>query len=531
MDAPIDMIGSMAVLDASAGMYVLSLALCDDMHDCVDALGLTAADFSRADPTVDMIYLIQTQKEVIAESHRLSQRLQSEKEKAERLARTDPLTGLANRRELAEWIDRESIAERRLAVFHLDLDHFKRINDTLGHAAGDAVVLAVAGILKDEAGETGIAARIGGDEFILVVESGAEDVEGARDARQRAERIVARVATPIVVPGGSARTSVSIGVTQSADRAAAISLDALLMETDFALYRAKEAGRNRVHVFDGKMRDSHLRMQALARDLGPAIESGQFKPVFQPQVDAWTGRILGAEVLARWDHPRFGRILPGEFLFLTGRGKLTERMDEVVQDRALRAYRTWARDGIAPDYLSFNVTASRLAVPGFVDGMRAELDRHGVPPHAVCFEIVEAVLLDETAEEIVAAANDLVRAGFRVVLDDFGTGRASMSALINVPFSMVKIDRSFVRGCPDAPKKRRLTKSIIDLAHSLDIDVLAEGVETRAERDALMAMGCVKAQGYLFSRPLDAGAFEAQLRASAPAAGSWRDMARTSSCA
>lgn len=425
---------------------------------------------------------------------------------AEELALTDTLTGLPNRRALMEFteslIRSKTPSQAPTYLMHFDLDRFKQVNDTLGHAAGDAVLKRVAIDLSDVIRPSDMVARIGGDEFVLVFNS----MPDLAAVEALGHRLIERVSVPIRFKGQMAQVFASIGIT-AVPQDHSKSVDVLLLEADLALYEAKETGRGTVRIFSSDLAEREAMAQRLLRDIEPAIAAGQFVPNFQLQVDYQTGQLFGAEMLARWDHPELGTLRPGQFLDIAERARLVEKIDLAIYDSALQHFASWKSQGIAPPHISVNVTGRQLMNAGFVDDFSALLEKHHLSPAEIVFELVETILLDGENNEVGQAARRLHEAGFALAIDDFGTGRASLTSLLSVPISLVKIDRAFVSNLHRDHKKAMLTEAMINIAHSLDLKVLAEGVEDQAECETLLGLGCSAFQGYFLHKPQPPSAF------------------------
>ncbi len=509
--APINLRASIAPLDSAGAAFLVLASLGTELPSLVAALKLNDSDFSYADPSVDMLYLLRTQAGLLKDTQALAERLQHAKDAAEALAYSDSLTGLPNRRALSDYtaalMSGDSARDGPAFLLHVDLDRFKQVNDTLGHAAGDAILKRVASDLRDAAEPGDIVARIGGDEFILILCT-PPDLAAAVAV---GTRLIERISMPLDVNGQQAQVGASIGIA-SIPEGSSKSVDTLLIEADLALYDVKNAGRGSVKAFSSALQDREALTQQLIRDIEPAITAGEFVPYFQIQVDYASGQVYGVEVLGRWEHPRFGMVLPQQFLYVAERAQLTEKIDCAIYEKALSHLAEWQAQGIAPPHLSFNITARKLVSPGFVDRFLGRIRRHGLHPSQIVFELVETILLDGEADDVRQAAVELHEAGFALAIDDFGTGRASLTSLISVPVDIVKIDRAFIANLQDDPRRALLTEAIVNIARALDLQVLAEGAEVRAECDLLLELGCSVFQGFFFGKAIPAQAFAETLR-------------------
>jgi diguanylate cyclase (GGDEF)-like protein len=503
---------SIAPADPSLGTYLVLTSLGAQLHTQLGPLGLNSTDFAHADPSIDMLYVLRTQGTLIDEMQGLADRLRIAKETAEAQAHTDQLTGLPNRRGLSVFAENLLAERERGAVatawlLHVDLDRFKQVNDTLGHAAGDAILKRVAGDLRAVLLPGDFAARIGGDEFVLVL----RDVPDTASAVDRARDVISRVQLPLDFCGQAIQVGASVGVTR-VEPASGQSVDGLLLEADLALYEVKRSGRGSVHVYSDTMRAREAVVRELIRDLEPAIARGEFVPYFQLQVDTARRSPLGVEALGRWMHPRHGLISPAQFLYVAERAKLVERIDTAIYAAALDWFARWKHEGIAPPHLSLNVTGAKLIEPGFVPRLRVAVGERGLAPGDIMLELVETVLLDGETDEVRRAAHAAVDAGFALAIDDFGTGHASITSLLSVPIRVVKIDRALVHGIHQDERRRTLTHSILQMCRALDLEVLVEGVEQIEDARAIEAMGCSAFQGFLYSRPLPGAGFAEVLR-------------------
>jgi diguanylate cyclase (GGDEF)-like protein len=420
-----------------------------------------------------------------------------------RLALHDPLTGLFNRRYLRLQLDATlARAERegsRVAVLVLDLDGFKPINDRLGHAAGDAVLVEVARRLTQQVRRGELVARLGGDEFVVVLDRCEEPDAVVRAA----QRLVAAVAAPIALAQDEVAVNTGVGVAFFP--ADGRDLDDLLRRADVALYRAKGAGAGEVRFFEATMDQELREREALQADLRAAIAADAIEPHFQPLVNLADGRLTGFEVLARWRHAVRGNVPPAVFVPIAEDCGLIDAMTERVLRRALRAARDW------PTHLTLalNIAPPQLRDAGLVDRLLALLHEAGFPPGRLEVEITETALMAD-----LAAARRTVLAlkaqGLRIALDDFGTGYSSLSHLSELPFDKIKIDRSFVASMHQRRESASIVNAIVGLGHSLNVPTTAEGIESADEARTLAQLGCDYGQGFLWARPMpahDAAAF------------------------
>ncbi len=404
----------------------------------------------------------------------------------------DSLTGLPNRELIIDRLD-QALARRRrdgraVAVLFLDVDHFKLVNDSLGHGVGDELLVGVASLLLHHLREVDTAGRMGGDEFVLVL----EELSGPAEAIAVAERLLVAVREPMLVGGEQVRTSLSIGIAVAAPGSTS---SELLAESDAALYRAKAAGRGRWEVFDAEMRLEALAQMALRRELSEALLAEQFRLHYQPIVELGSGYPLGFEALLRWEHPTRGLLLPGAFLSVLEDGDDDTPVAEWVLERACSDATAWANDA----FVSVNVSPRQLARPELARRVTAVLERTRLPADRLWIEITEDRPVD--AHQDIADVQRLRDLGVHVALDDFGTGYAGLTYLQRIPADIVKIDREFVSQVDTDPVSRGIVGAVVGLADVLGLQVVAEGVETAAQADALHRLGIVAAQGYLWARP------------------------------
>jgi diguanylate cyclase (GGDEF)-like protein/PAS domain S-box-containing protein len=414
----------------------------------------------------------------------------------------DALTGLPNRAlfldRLAQSLRRNERGTTHIAVLLLDLDRFKIVNDSLGHARGDELLIAIARRVESTLRPGDSAARFGGDEFTILL----ENLRDVSDATHAAARLLDELSRPFSIGGQEIYTTASIGVTiarQGDDP------EHLLRDADTAMYRAKSLGKARFEIFDEMMRGEALRRLQLETDLRHAIERNELRVHYQPIVALESGRISGFEALVRWEHPTSGLLPPAAFIGIAEETGLIAPLGEQVLRQACRQAKVW--NDARPDRpLTMNVNlSSRQFARNLVADVQQILEETELPASALTLEITETLLM-ENAETAAAMLHELKQLGCSISLDDFGTGYSSLSYLHRFPIDRLKIDRSFVRALGAEAKNWKIIRSITELAHSLDIDVTAEGVETEEQRWQLRGLRCGYAQGYLFSRPLDAAA-------------------------
>ncbi|MDX1635164.1 MAG: EAL domain-containing protein [Marinobacter sp.] len=416
-----------------------------------------------------------------------------------RLIRQDSLTGLANRTMFEEQLKRAiAQAERhgtRCAVIALDLDDFKQINDSLGHDTGDMLLQLLADRLQRELRDGDTLARLGGDEFALLV----EDFDSDEQLQTIANKLAATLGAPTPIRGITSRVTGSFGIAKFPDNAS--SPLEMMRYADIALYAAKDSGRDCIAFFDSQLEAELIEGLSLEQDIRRALGQNEFVPFFQPQYNAAKREIVGVEVLARWQHPKEGLLLPASFIPVAERSNLMLELDRAMIRRTLELL---AEAGAIPKNdkaytLSFNITAAQLLDRNFAGEMLDLCGRAGVSPRYLQFEIVERVLIDRSAHETLQKLRD---AGFGLSVDDFGTGFSSMSYLKNLPVTAIKIDRSFVEKLGQETASAGICEAIACIGRRLELTVIGEGVETEEQLKILRDFGVDAVQGYLLGRPM-----------------------------
>lgn len=434
-------------------------------------------------------------------------------ERINRLAFYDPLTTLPNRRLLRDRIDRALLNSARSgqlgALLFVDLDNFKLLNDTRGHAVGDELLVQVAQRLSQSVRSTDTVARQGGDEFVVVLESLNSDAQIAHSEASRvAEKCRSALAQPFALSCGEFHVSGSFGAVVFHGKS--VSTGELEQRADTAMYQAKLAGRNRIVFFEPSMLESLARRTGLEADLRDALPLGTIVPFFQAQVDV-AGRVVGAEVLLRWQHPQRGWISPMEFIPLAEETGLIMPLGAWVIEGACAQLIRWRDDPRAKHLsLSVNVSPLQFVQPGFVEHLKKLVEPGHFDPGRLQLELTEGLVI-RNLEEVIGRMHAVRALGIALSMDDFGTGQSSLGKLRRLPIQCLKIDKSFVEVLPGGPGEAAIANSIIMMATALGLDVIAEGVETEAQRASLESLGCVKYQGYLFGKPVPLDAFEAAL--------------------
>jgi diguanylate cyclase (GGDEF)-like protein/PAS domain S-box-containing protein len=433
----------------------------------------------------------------------------------------DALTGLPNRLLFQDRISQQLAAARRgettTGVLFADLDDFKVVNDTMGHGVGDELLVAAAERLSGLIRDCGTAARLGGDEFALLI----GDVADSAAVEEVADRVVAAFSEPFALASGAVLTTVTVGVATTRDSA---DTDELLRHADLALYAAKAAGKRQWRHYQPVLSAGLIKRRELQAALEEAVASSAFTLAYQPIVALTTGELAGFEALVRWPHPQWGMIQPDQFIALAEETGQIVPLGSWVLGQAAGDIARWRRDrrpepparhaapnrrvpaGATPPrglYVSVNVSARQFSAPGFVDGVRRILDTSGLEPRALMLELTESLLLRRN-ERLQSDLMELKDIGVRLAIDDFGTGYSSLSYLRELPIDVLKMDKSFVDGIAISAQRLALAEGIVQIARTLQLEVIAEGIESELQRDLLTSMGCQFGQGYLLAMPMEA---------------------------
>ena len=471
----------------------------------------------RDEPTVDG--LVFTLRDV-TEQHQLEEEMRHR-------AFHDALTGLPNRVLLQDRIAQQLASARRTAliagVLFVDLDDFKVVNDTLGHSVGDELLVEAAARLQELVRDSDTAARLGGDEFALLI----VNAENTAAVEAAAERVVSAFAEPFALATGLISSTVTVGVATTLD---SVDTEELLRHADLALYAAKAAGKRQWRRYQPVLSTGLLRRRELQEALEEAVSTHAFTLVYQPIVALDTGDLAGFEALVRWPHPQWGMMQPGQFITLAEETGQIIAIGAWVLERATSDLARWARAAeppptepvpgppgaerpgeqrpgeqrVAPPrdlYVSVNVSARQFADAGFADNVRSVLASSGLKSSALTLELTETALLRRD-ERLYSDLMELKSIGVKLAIDDFGTGYSSLSYLRELPFDVVKMDKSFVDGIADSEQRLALADGIVQIARTLRLDVVAEGIESEVQRDLLTEMGCHYGQGYLLAMPM-----------------------------
>jgi diguanylate cyclase (GGDEF)-like protein len=438
----------------------------------------------------------------------MAEEVRQEQEKLYRQANFDTLTGLPNRMmaldRINQAIHRARRTRQRFALFFVDLDNFKNVNDSLGHAVGDELLVATGARVRGALRDADTVARLGGDEFLVLAPDVCDDMQ----VEEIAERIIRAISEPQTLHGRKVVARCSVGIAIFPENGD--SLEKLMANADNAMYQAKSMGQGSAIFFTEEMNTRLRERMQMEQDLNVALEAGQLTLHFQPIFDANGHHHHGAEVLLRWNHPEKGLVSPADFVPLAEATGQIVAIGHWVIEQACRNWIAWQNAGIDPGFLAINI--SRIQFRKRFSKTLVELMSHyQIPPNALELEITESVLLDDH-KEVTEELSNLRAVGLKLSLDDFGTGYSSLSYLKRFRFDVLKIDRSFVAGVPGNADDVSLVKAILAMAKGLDLEVVAEGVESQDQLRFLRTQGCDLAQGFLFARPMDVEAYGAYLQ-------------------
>ena len=483
-------------------------------------LGVIAANFAK-DAAPSVIHAADLHERLSGLADQAATAIQNLEllEKVSHMAWHDALTGLPNRRLFEDRVEQELVRSRRVGepvcMFFVDLDNFKAVNDTYGHATGDELIRQVGQRLVDTVRSQDTVARVGGDEFAILLPGLVDQLS----INQLAERTLDAMHTPFSIFGEEVTTSASVGIAIAPEHGD--TYDDLLNRADEAMYRAKDHGRDAFEMFHnspGPVNPGRRSLddRQLNADLISALDGNQFFLLYQPYIDLRTAQIVGVEALIRWQHPTLGLLEPARFIPVAERSDLIVALDSWVLWQACRQLRTWRDHGMDPLRLSVNLASRDLSSPDFFDGVARTLTDTGVDPSLLELEITERVVLDKDGPAV-GNIDRLRELGVRFTIDDFGSGNSSLDRIGSFPVSTLKIDQSFVQVLGPEDEENSLVSAIIAMAGKLGLSCVAEGVETLLQSRVLLQRGCTTAQGYYFSPPLPPEGIEAMLNSLAPA--------------
>ena len=435
----------------------------------------------------------------------IEQRLEEQKRALHHQANHDALTGLPNRilfnDRLFHAIERARRSLNKLAVFFIDLDQFKQINDSLGHDIGDEVLRRVSIIFKNSLRKQDTLARMGGDEFMVIL----EDVKDTEDVSLVAQKMLDNLHEPLIIKGNPFFISCSIGISLYPNDGGV--MKTLIQNADAAMYKSKEMGRNIYQYYTVEMTERAYERVLMEANLRNAIKNEEFMVFYQPQFNALNGRIVGLEALVRWNHPELGVISPARFLPLAQETDMILEIDQWVMKKAIKQMSRWHHKGYFPGRITLNVSMKTLYKSDVVANLEKVIERHGCIAGNIELEITEDHMMKDP-EKSIAVLQRINEMGVRLAIDDFGTGYSSLAYLKRLPLDKLKIDQAFIRDLPYDDDDVAITRSIIALANSLKLDVIAEGVEKEEQKEFLVNNGCHIIQGYLYARPMPAEKLE-----------------------
>jgi diguanylate cyclase (GGDEF)-like protein len=483
-----------------AGRFAEGAVSTASAHLAGDALGVLAGTAAAIALTMTRL-MAALERRLTGRTEQLAASLRQANDDLQKIAYRDPLTELPNRlvfeQRLSESVARADREGTRLALLFIDLDGFKPINDSYGHSAGDAILRAVGERLRGLSRQGDTMARVGGDEFLMLLE-GAPD-EGS--AALVAARVLDTLGAPVTVGEKEVAVSCSIGVVFYPDGGAQ---SKLIAHADAAMYSAKRAGGSTYCFFEPRMEADAREQVDLLRDLRQAIENHELELYFQPKIDAKSGQVTAAEALLRWHHPVRGLVLPSVFIPVAERFGLIGMLGSWVIEDACRQVRAWHDAGLAMR-VAINLSAHQMRQDDLVERIQMSLRRHRIDPSLITCEITETVAMEDT-KATQAAFQRLGKAGLHLSIDDFGTGYSSLSYLRQLPAEELKIDRAFIMDLDKSEDARAIVDAVVRLAHALSLKVVAEGVDTPRQCEILLELGCDELQGFLFAKPMSAKA-------------------------
>ena len=453
--------------------------------------------------------LLKSKDELRRHSENLESTVLERTQEIEHLAYHDKLTGLPNRALLLDRIDlalkRDLRNQKGTAVMFIDLDNFKLVNDSLGHSFGDELLIEISQILSEAIRPGDTVARIGGDEFTILL----EDLESVDVAQEVARRILAEMKHPILLGNRETFAGASIGIAYHL--VGEISADTLVMHADTAMYRAKAAGKSSYVTYDESMHDDAIDRLELETSMRKALGNGEIFVEYQPLIDLNSNKMVGAEALARWQHPMRGLVSPGVFIPIAEDTGLIISIGYWILEQACLQAKSWRVDHEIPDFtMSVNLSGKQLQRDDVIDRIKDILERTGLPPAQLKLEITESILMEDR-EDLIEKMNLLKELGVQLALDDFGTGYSSLSTLRSFPIDTLKIDRAFISRLGEEESALPIVEAILGLAKTMQMTVTGEGVENKAQQDIIRDLGCQVGQGYFYDRPLRAEDFVSRI--------------------
>jgi diguanylate cyclase (GGDEF)-like protein/PAS domain S-box-containing protein len=466
---------------------------------------IIATSIKNSDGTMSKMEVVRN----ITEQKKVQQSLLEQQQMLHHQAHHDALTGLPNRilfnDRLEQAIQKAKRNETTIALFFIDLDHFKEINDSLGHEIGDSVLKLISTRLRDVIRKEDTLARLGGDEFTVIMENLAQ----GQNASLLAKKILEVLVDPVVVDHNKLYISSSIGISLYPEDGS--SAQNLLKYADSAMYKAKAEGRNNFQFYSAEMTELAFERVVMETSLRVALENEEFVVYYQPQINGKTDEVVGMEALVRWQHPTMGIVSPAKFIPLAESTGLIVELDRFVMKTAMKQLVKWYEKGLNPGKLAMNLAVKQLQRKDFVEVFQKLMEATGCKPEWVELEVTESQIMTNP-EDAIKILNKISDIGVELAVDDFGTGYSSLAYLKKLPIDKLKIDQSFVRNLPNAEDDMAIAKAVIALAKSLNLKIVAEGVETKEQKDFIVHNGCENIQGYYYSRPVSADDFGIFLR-------------------
>ena len=445
----------------------------------------------------------------ITKQRNIENELKKQKDILHHQAHHDALTGLPNRLlfsdKLEQTIQKAKRNNSKIALLFIDLDHFKEINDSLGHDIGDKILKEVTYRLSKTIRKEDTLARLGGDEFTVIL----EDLSQGQDASTVATKILESLAKSMNIDNNVLYVSSSIGISIYPDDG--VSAQNLLKYADSAMYKAKDEGRNNFQYYNSTMTELAFQRVEMETSLRIALKNKEFVVYYQPQVNGITNKLIGMEALVRWQHPTMGLVSPAKFIPLAESTGLIVELDRYVMRTAMTQIVQWYKEGLNPGVLAMNLAVKQLQQKDFIPVLKELMQETNCKAEWIELEVTEGQIMTHP-EDAVVKLKEISNLGIELAVDDFGTGYSSLAYLKRLPIDKLKIDQAFVRDLPDNEEDAGIAKAVIALAKSLNLKVIAEGVETKEQRDFLVENGCKKIQGYFYSKPIPADKFEDILR-------------------
>jgi diguanylate cyclase (GGDEF)-like protein/PAS domain S-box-containing protein len=462
---------------------------------------IIATSIKNSDGTSSKMELIRD----VTEQKLAEQKINDQNKKLSYQAHHDSLTGLPNRTlfndRLSQSLEKAKRNNSKIALLFLDLDHFKKINDSLGHDVGDEVLKYITSRLKKSLRDEDTIARLGGDEFAIIL----EDVKNAQDASLVANDIINSLSKPIHINTHNLYVSSSIGISIYPDDGNSVTN--LLKFADSAMYKAKDEGRNNYQYYNAQLTELAFERVFMETSLREAIKNEEFVVYYQPQVDGKTHTLIGMEALVRWNHAKMGLISPAKFIPLAESTGLIVEIDRLVMRNAMTQLSKWHKDGLNPGILAMNLAVKQLQSPDFFEMFKLLIKETECKPEWIELEVTEGQIMTRPDESIIMLQK-IRDIGIEIAVDDFGTGYSSLAYLTKLPINKLKIDQAFIRDLPQDKDDATITKAVIALSKSLNLKVIAEGVETQEQKDFIIQNGCENIQGYYYSKPVTADKFE-----------------------